>query len=65
MRKNDNELSRNIDEIYRAITKLESNLDSRADKLHDLIKLTEKELVNQLDYRLSEQEKVNKELLVN
>ena len=62
---NDNELSRNIDEIYRAITKLESNLDSRADKLHDLIKLTEKELVNQLDYRLSEQEKVNKELLAN
>ena len=62
---NDNELSRNIDEIYRAITKLESNLDSRADKLHDLIKLTEKELENQLDYRLSEQEKVNKELLAN
>lgn len=62
---NDNDLSRNIDEIYRAITKLESNLDSRADKLHDLIKLTEKELVNQLDYRLSEQEKVNKELLAN
>ena len=70
---NNNELSRNIDEIYRAITKLESNLDSRADKLHDLIKLTEKELVNQLDYRLSEmerlifkvQEKVNKELLTN
>ena len=62
---NDNDLSRNIDEIYRAITKLESNLDSRADKLHDLIKLKEKELVNQLDYRLSEQEKVNKELLAN
>jgi len=62
---NDNDLSRNIDEIYRAITKLESNLDSRADKLHDLIKLTEKELVNQLDYRLGEQEKVNKELLAN
>lgn len=62
---NDNDLSRNIDEIYRAISKLESNLDSRADKLHDLIKLTEKELVNQLDYRLSEQEKVNKELLTN
>ena len=62
---NDNDLSRNIDEIYRAITKLESNLDSRADKLHDLIKLTEKELENQLDYRLSEQEKVNKELLAN
>ena len=70
---NNNELSRNIDDIYRAITKVESNLDSRADKLHDLIKLTEKELVNQLDYRLSEmerlifkvQEKVNKELLTN
>ena len=62
---NDNDLSRNIDEIYRAITTLESNLDSRADKLHDLIKLTEKELENQLDYRLSEQEKVNKELLAN
>lgn len=62
---NDNATSRNIDEIYRAITKLESDLDSRADKLHDLIKLTEKELVNQLDYRLSEHEKVNKELLTN
>ena len=70
---NNNELSRNIDDIYRAITKVESNLDSRADKLHDLIKLTEKELVNQLDYRLSEmerlifkvQEKVNKELLTD
>ena len=70
---NNNELSRNIDDIYRAITKVESNLDSRTDKLHDLIKLTEKELVNQLDYRLSEmerlifkvQEKVNKELLTN
>ena len=68
---NNNELSRNIDDIYRAITKVESNLDSRTDKLHDLIKLTEKELVNQLDYRLSEmerlifkvQENVNKELL--
>ena len=68
---NNNYLSRNIDEIYRAITKVESNLDSRTDKLHDLIKLTEKELVNQLDYRLSEmerlifkvQENVNKELL--
>tara|TARA_B100001121_G_scaffold135670_2_gene118856 strand:- start:5594 stop:6001 length:408 start_codon:yes stop_codon:yes gene_type:complete len=74
--KNDNDLSRNIDEIYRAITKVESNLDSRTDKLHDLIKLTEKELVNQLDYRLSEMErlifkvqekvnKVNEELLTN
>tara|TARA_Y100000592_G_C5480661_1_gene325234 strand:+ start:7657 stop:8064 length:408 start_codon:yes stop_codon:yes gene_type:complete len=74
--KNDNDLSRNIDEIYRAITKVESKLDSRTDKLHDLIKLTEKELVNQLDYRLSEMErlifkvqekvnKVNEELLTN
>jgi len=70
---NDNDLSRNIDEIYRAITKLESNLDSRTDKLHDLIKLKEKEVVNRLDYKLSEmerlifkvQEKVNKELLTN
>ena len=70
---NGNNLSQNIDEIYRAITKLESNLDSRTDKLHDLIKLTEKEVVNQLDYRLSEmerlifkvQEKVNKELLTD
>lgn len=60
---NSSNLTQNIDEIFRVITKLESNLDSRADKLHDLIKLTEKELVNQLDYRFSGQEEVNKELL--
>mgnify|MGYP006089834485 CR=1 FL=1 len=62
---NNSNLTLNVDDIFRILRTLESNLDSRADKLHDLIKLTEKELVNQLDYRLSEQEKVNKELLTN
>lgn len=60
--KSNSNLTRNVDDISRILSTLESNLDSRADKLHDLIKLTEKELVNQLDYRLSEQEKVNKKL---
>ena len=62
---NNSNLTLNVDDIFRILRTLESNLDSRADKLHDLIKLTEKELVNQLDYRLSEHEKVNKELLTN
>lgn len=62
---NNSNLTLNVDDIFRILRTLESNLDSRADKLHDLIKLTEKELVNQLDYRLGEQEKVNKELLTN
>jgi predicted PurR-regulated permease PerM len=62
---NNSNLTLNVDDIFRILRTLESNLDSRADKLHDLIKLTEKELVNQLDCRLSEHEKVNKGLLTN
>jgi len=46
---NNSNLTQNVEDIFRILSTLESNLDSRADKLHDLIKLTEKEFVNQLD----------------
>ena len=54
---NNSNLTRNVEDIFKILSTLESNLDSRADKLHDLIKLTEKEFVNQLDCRLSLQKK--------
>jgi len=60
-----NETRSHFDDVYKTIDEVSRQLDSRADKLHDLIKLTEKELVNHFDSRVSELEDANSKLAFN